>query len=82
MQSLIVNRAPTAGGQYHWVSEFAPRKYQKILSYTSGQSISLPVLHGAATDYYIGCKYVVTSVTICSILRPIPNCNEASESVV
>ena len=29
-------RAPTAGGQYHWVSEFAPRRYQKFLSYTSG----------------------------------------------
>jgi len=28
--------APTAGGQYHWVSEFAPQKYQKILSYTVG----------------------------------------------
>src|SRR5436309_11927856 len=28
--------APTAGGQYHWVSEFAPRKYQKVLSYISG----------------------------------------------
>ena len=30
--------APTAGGQYHWVSEFAPEKYQKILSYLSGMS--------------------------------------------
>jgi choline transport protein len=28
--------APTSGGQYHWVSEFAPRKYQKFLSYMSG----------------------------------------------
>lgn len=28
--------APTAGGQYHWVSEFAPRKYQKQLSYVVG----------------------------------------------
>lgn len=28
--------SPTAGGQYHWVSEFAPRKYQKVLSYYSG----------------------------------------------
>lgn len=28
--------APTSGGQYHWVSEFAPRKYQKILSYIVG----------------------------------------------
>ncbi|KAK3710108.1 hypothetical protein LTR37_010539 [Vermiconidia calcicola] len=28
--------APTSGGQYHWVSEFAPAKYQKILSYAVG----------------------------------------------
>jgi choline transport protein len=28
--------SPTAGGQYHWVSEFSPRKYQKVLSYYSG----------------------------------------------
>ncbi|KAF1964473.1 putative GABA permease, partial [Bimuria novae-zelandiae CBS 107.79] len=28
--------SPTAGGQYHWVSEFAPRKYQKVISYYSG----------------------------------------------
>ncbi|PSK46333.1 Choline transport protein [Elsinoe australis] len=28
--------APTSGGQYHWVSEFAPPKYQKVLSYIVG----------------------------------------------
>ncbi|KAH8807096.1 amino acid/polyamine transporter I [Xylogone sp. PMI_703] len=28
--------SPTAGGQYHWVSEFAPRRYQKFLSYLVG----------------------------------------------
>ena len=33
----MASMAPTAGGQYHWVSEFAPEKYQKILSYLSGQ---------------------------------------------
>ncbi|KAI1609776.1 amino acid transporter [Exophiala viscosa] len=33
--------APTAGGQYHWVSEFASKKYQKVLSYTSGWLSSL-----------------------------------------
>ncbi|KYK58763.1 amino acid transporter [Drechmeria coniospora] len=32
----MASMAPTAGGQYHWVSEFAPREYQKILSYLSG----------------------------------------------
>ena len=29
--------APTAGGQYHWVSEFAPPRWQKLLSYLSGR---------------------------------------------
>lgn len=28
--------AATAGGQYHWVSEFAPPSSQKFLSYTTG----------------------------------------------
>ncbi|KAG8161235.1 hypothetical protein KVR01_009499 [Diaporthe batatas] len=28
--------SPTSGGQYHWVSEFAPAKAQKFLSYTTG----------------------------------------------
>ncbi|KAK5740131.1 hypothetical protein LTR17_004843 [Elasticomyces elasticus] len=26
----------TNGGQYHWVSEFSPPKYQKVLSYVTG----------------------------------------------
>jgi choline transport protein len=28
--------APTVGGQYHWISEFAPREHQKFLSYLMG----------------------------------------------
>lgn len=28
--------APSSGGQYHWVSEFAPLRAQKYLSYFSG----------------------------------------------
>lgn len=28
--------APSAGGQYHWISEFAPAKAQKLLSYLVG----------------------------------------------
>jgi choline transport protein len=35
--------APTSGGQYHWVSEFAPAKYQKFLSYTSGSDWKYPI---------------------------------------
>ena len=33
---LIFGRSPTAGGQYHWVSEFSPRWCQKFLSYITG----------------------------------------------
>ena len=32
----MASMAPTSGGQYHWVSEFAPAKYQKFFSYITG----------------------------------------------
>ena len=32
----LSHRAPTAGGQYHWVSMLAPTRSQKILSYMTG----------------------------------------------
>ncbi|KAK1750187.1 putative amino-acid permease [Echria macrotheca] len=32
----MASMAPTSGGQYHWVSEFAPRSAQKFLSYLVG----------------------------------------------
>ncbi|ORY59965.1 amino acid/polyamine transporter I [Pseudomassariella vexata] len=32
----MASMAPTTGGQYHWVSEFSPRKHQKFLSYLMG----------------------------------------------
>ncbi|PGH00160.1 hypothetical protein AJ80_09213 [Polytolypa hystricis UAMH7299] len=32
----MASMAPTAGGQYHWVSEFAPPAGQKFLSYITG----------------------------------------------
>lgn len=32
----MASMAPTSGGQYHWVSELAPRKYQRFLSYLVG----------------------------------------------
>jgi len=34
----MTSMAPTCGGQYHWVSEFAPRQHQKILSFLVGSS--------------------------------------------
>lgn len=32
----MASMAPTSGGQYHWVSEFAPRSGQKFLSFITG----------------------------------------------
>lgn len=32
----MASMSPTAGGQYHWVSEFSPPKHQKMLSYLVG----------------------------------------------
>lgn len=32
----MASMAPIAGAQYHWVSEFAPAKYQKLMSYLTG----------------------------------------------
>lgn len=32
----LASSAPTAGGQYHWVSEYAPLRWQRVLSYCSG----------------------------------------------
>jgi hypothetical protein len=36
VHELTKYRAPTSGGQYHWVSEFAPRKFQRLMSYMTG----------------------------------------------
>ncbi|KAK3709523.1 hypothetical protein LTR37_010896 [Vermiconidia calcicola] len=33
--------APTAGGQYHWVSELAPPRFQGFLSYITGWLVSM-----------------------------------------
>lgn len=32
----MASMAPSAGGQYHWISELAPAKAQKLLSYLVG----------------------------------------------
>lgn len=49
-----VYRAPTAGGQYHWVSEFAPRRGQKFLSYITGKfylSVQAPFTYTSQDGY-------------------------------
>lgn len=49
----MASMAPTTGGQYHWVSEFAPRKYQKFLSYIMGWMCVLAWQTFVASTCYI-----------------------------
>ncbi|KAJ4986412.1 amino acid transporter [Stagonosporopsis vannaccii] len=45
--------APTSGGQYHWVSEFAPPQSQKFLSYLIGWLCVLGWQTGAANTAFL-----------------------------
>ena len=49
----MASMAPTSGGQYHWVSEFAPSGLQRYLSYAAGWLSALGWLTGAASGYFI-----------------------------
>lgn len=49
----LASMAPTAGGQYHWVSEFAPRKHQRLLSYLSGWLSTISWQSIVALDCYL-----------------------------
>ncbi|KAF2101597.1 amino acid transporter [Rhizodiscina lignyota] len=53
--------APTSGGQYHWVSEFAPEKYQKFLSYSSGWMSTLGWLASTASSVFV-CTTLIQSL--------------------
>lgn len=45
--------APTAGGQYHWASEFAPRSQQKIISYVAGWMSTLSWQCGTCSGMFL-----------------------------
>jgi len=49
----MVSMAPTSGGQYHWVSELAPLKVQRLLSYYVGWNSVMSWQAGAASGPYL-----------------------------
>lgn len=53
MLSLDESRAPISGGQYHWVSEFAPPQHQKFLSYVIGWMSTLAWQAGNASGSFL-----------------------------
>lgn len=56
--------APTSGGQYHWVSEFAPPQYQKFLSYAAGWMSTLGWLASMASSVFV----CTTLIEICAVV--------------
>ena len=49
----MASMAPSAGGQYHWVSELAPRSCQKVLSYMAGWLSTLSWQGNVAVDAFL-----------------------------
>src|SRR5271163_170014 len=49
----LPHRAPTSGGQYHWVSEFAPPQHQKFISFIIGWLCVLGWQTGAANTAFL-----------------------------
>ena len=55
---LTAERAPTAGGQYHWFPEFAPKDAQRFLSYIVGWLCVLGWQAGAASSISLACTEI------------------------
>ncbi|RFU82173.1 amino acid transporter [Trichoderma arundinaceum] len=49
----MASMAPTSGGQYHWISEFAPPQYQKFISYLMGWACVLGWQTSCASSAFI-----------------------------
>lgn len=58
MVLLKLNTLPALGGQYHWISEFAPQSQQKVLSFVVGWLCTLGWQSGTA----IGCFLAATEI--------------------
>ena len=56
--------APTAGGQYHWVSEFAPASMQRSLSYFTGWMSTVSWQAGTASGPFLVGTLIQSSATV------------------
>lgn len=60
----MASMSPTAGGQYHWVSEFAPAAWQKQASYASGWMSSLGWISSLSGGVYVCADLVQVCINI------------------
>lgn len=63
----MASMAPTAGGQYHWVSEVTPPSFQKQLSYVVGWSAAVAWVSGIPA-----CAEMLSSLVIDIVLLADP----------
>ncbi|KAI9700999.1 MAG: hypothetical protein M1836_001667 [Candelina mexicana] len=61
----MASMAPTSGGQYHWVSEFAPQRYQKFLSYIVGWLSALGWQSGTGSSSYLAGTMIQAILVFC-----------------
>ncbi|TVY83619.1 putative amino-acid permease [Lachnellula suecica] len=64
--------APTSGGQYHWVSEFAPEKYQKICSYAAGWMSTLGWLASVSSSVFVLTTLVQAIIQVYNVTFEFP----------
>jgi choline transport protein len=60
----MASMAPTSGGQYHWVSEFAPPTCQKFLSYITGWMSALSWQAGTASGPFLVGTMIQALITV------------------
>ena len=60
----MASMAPTSGGQYHWVSEFSPARYQKFLSYMTGWMSALSWQAGNASGSFLTGTIIQALITV------------------
>ena len=65
--------APTSGGQYHWVSEFAPESCQRFLSYSAGWMSTLGWLASTASSCIVCATLIQALVEVGSLDFVFPN---------
>lgn len=70
----LASMAPTSGGQYHWVSEFAPAHLQRPLSYAVGWLCALGWQAAMPTVAYIGGGQLLALISICDSSYEIKGC--------
>ncbi|TKA75574.1 hypothetical protein B0A55_07933 [Friedmanniomyces simplex] len=57
--------APTSGGQYHWVSEIAPKRVQKQMSYVVGWMALVGWQVAVPANAYVFAQQIVALISVC-----------------